>query len=146
MIILQFSHGLALISLCIDRREAISAKEFSSSRFNLLFSQKTLQSNLSWLHKAFSSSTTLEERLLKDISSLTSELKSFHEDLPIRHSPVKSPFLYLIFSSSFKLEESSLKKSKLLKVAHARNMIFWNFFLLLLSPKRFYFLLSPLLL
>jgi hypothetical protein len=77
-----------------------------------------LQSNLSWFHKTFSSLTTLEERLSKDRSSLTSESESFHEDLPIRHSPVKSLFLHLIFSSSFELEESSLDKLKSLKVAH----------------------------
>jgi hypothetical protein len=52
----------------------------------------------------------------------------------------------LIFSSSSELEESSLKKLKSLKAAHARDMIFWNFFLLLLSLKRFFLLLSPLLL
>jgi hypothetical protein len=56
---------------------------------------------------------------------------------------VKSPFLHLVFSSSYELEESSLEKSKSLKAAHARDMIFWNFFFLL-SPKRFFFLLSPL--
>jgi hypothetical protein len=32
MIVLQLLHGLALISLCIDWREAISTKEFSSLR------------------------------------------------------------------------------------------------------------------
>jgi hypothetical protein len=52
----------------------------------------------------------LEERLLKDRPSLTSESESFREDLPIRHSPVKSHFLHLIFSFSFELQESSLKK------------------------------------
>jgi hypothetical protein len=38
---------LTLISSCTDRREAISEKVLSSSRFSFLFSQKTLQSNLS---------------------------------------------------------------------------------------------------
>jgi hypothetical protein len=33
---------LALISLCTDRREAISEKILSSSRFSFLFSQKNL--------------------------------------------------------------------------------------------------------
>jgi hypothetical protein len=37
MIILQFSHSWALISLCIDWREAISAKEFSRLRLRSLF-------------------------------------------------------------------------------------------------------------
>jgi hypothetical protein len=66
----------------------------------------------------------------KDRSSLTSEseLDSFCEDFPIRHSPVKSPFLHLIFSSSFEPEESSLEKLMLLKAAHAQDMIFWNLF------------------
>jgi hypothetical protein len=146
MIILQFSHGLALISSFIYRREVISAKEFSSSRFKFLFSRKTLQSNIYWLHKAFSSSTTLEERISKDRLSLTSKSESFREDLPIRRNVVKSPFLYLIFSFSSELEESSLEKSKSLKAAHAQDMIFWNFFFLLLSPKRFFFFLLCLLL
>jgi hypothetical protein len=53
MIIVHLSHGLALISSCADRREAISEKELSSSRFNFLFSWKTLPSNLSWLQRAF---------------------------------------------------------------------------------------------
>jgi hypothetical protein len=67
-----------------------------------------------------------QKRLSKDRSSLTSELESeaFLEDLPIRHNPVKSPFLHLVFSSSFEIEESSLEKSKSLKTAHAQDMIF----------------------
>jgi hypothetical protein len=142
MIILQCAHGLTLISSCINWREAISAKEFSSSRFDFLFSRKTLQSNLSWFHKTFSISTTLEERLSKDRSLLTSESESFCDDLPIRHNPVKSPFLHLIFSSSSELEESSFEKPKSLKAAHSQVMIFWNFFLLL-SLKWFFLLLSP---
>jgi hypothetical protein len=98
-------------------------KEFSSSRINF-FLTKTLQSNLCWLQKAFSNSTTLEEGLSKDRSSLITELESFREDLPIRHNPVKSPLLHLIFSSSSEMEESSLKKSKSLKEAHTQDMIF----------------------
>jgi hypothetical protein len=117
---------LALISSCTNRREAISEKEFSNSRFNFLFSRKILQHNLSWLHKAFSSLATLKEGLLKDRSSLTSESESdmFLEDLPTRQRTVKSPCLRLTFSSSSKLEESSLEKSESLKAAHARDMIF----------------------
>jgi hypothetical protein len=53
---------------------------------------------------------------LKDRSSLTSESESetFLEDPPfvMRHSPMKSHFLHLTFSSSSELEESSLEKSK----------------------------------
>jgi hypothetical protein len=107
-------------------KKAISVKEFSSSRFNFLFSQKTLQSNLSWLHNTFSSLATLKERLAKDRSSLRSVSKSevFLEDLLIRHRLVKSPCLHLTFSSSSELEESPLEKLKLLKVAHAQDMIF----------------------
>jgi hypothetical protein len=47
------------------------------------------------------------------------------------------------FSSSSELEESSLEKSRSLRVAHARDIIFWNFFFFL-SPKRYFFLPSPL--
>jgi hypothetical protein len=97
-----------------------------------------LQSNLSWLHKAFASSTTFNERLSKDRSSLTSEseseLEGFLEDLPIWHRSVKSPFLHLVFSSSFELDESPLEKSKLPKATHTQDMIFWNFFFFL-SPR-----------
>jgi hypothetical protein len=59
----------------------------------------------------------------------------------MRQRLVKSSYLRLTFSSSSELEESSLEKSKPLKTAHARDMIFWNF----LSPKRYFFLSSPLL-
>jgi hypothetical protein len=62
------------------------------------------------------------------------------DDLPMRQRPVKSPALRLGLSSSLELEESSLEKSRSLRAAHARDIIFWNFFL---SPKR-YFLSSPL--
>jgi hypothetical protein len=55
---------------------------------------------------------------------------------------VKSFGLRLGFSSSSKLEESSLEKSRLLRVAHARDIIFWNFFVFFLSPKRYFFLLA----
>jgi hypothetical protein len=41
----------------------------------------------------------------------------------------------LTFSSSPELEESSLEKLKLMRAAHARDMVFWNFFFFL-SPKR----------
>jgi hypothetical protein len=43
---------------------------------------------------------------------------------PMRQRPVKSPFLHLGFSSSSKLEESSMEKSKSLRAAHALDMIF----------------------
>jgi hypothetical protein len=69
----------------------------------------------------------------------------FLEDLPMRQRMVKSPCWRLTFSSSFELEESSLEKSKSLRVAHTRDMIFWNFFFFF-SPKQYFFLSSPLLL
>jgi hypothetical protein len=120
-------------------------KELSSSRLSFLFSQKTMQSNLSWLQRVFSSSTTLKERSSGDRSSLTSKSESemFLEDLPMRQRLVKSPCLCLTFSSSSELKESSLQKSKSLRAAHAQDIIFWNFFFL--SPKRYFFLSSPLL-
>jgi hypothetical protein len=73
---MQLSHSLALISSCTDQKEAIlDEKTLSSSRLSFLFSQITLQSNLSWLQMAFSSSTTLKERPTGDRSSLISELE-----------------------------------------------------------------------
>jgi hypothetical protein len=128
MIIIQWSHGLALISLCVDQREAISKKELSSSRFNFLFSRKTLPSNLSWLQIAFSSSMTHKERPSGDKSSLTSESEMCRDDLPMRQRPVKSHILRLGLSSSSELEESLLEKSRSLRAAHVRDIIFWNFF------------------
>jgi hypothetical protein len=65
--------------------------------------------------------TTLKERLSGDESSLTSESESemCHEDLPMGQRLVKSSGLCLTFSSSSELEESSLKKSRSLRAAHA---------------------------
>jgi hypothetical protein len=60
----------------------------------------------------------------------------------MRQRPVKSPVLRLGFSSFSKLEESSLEKSRSLRAAHAQDIIFWNFFLLL-SLKWYFFLPSP---
>jgi hypothetical protein len=141
MIIVQLSHGLALISSCADRREEILEKTLSSSRFNFLFSQKTLPSNLSWLQRAFSSSATHKERPSGDESSHTSESESemCHDDLPMRQRPVMSPVLRLGLSSSSELEESSLRE------AHTRDIMFWNFFFFVLSPKQYFFFSSPLL-
>jgi hypothetical protein len=64
------------------------------------------------------------------------------DDLPMRQRPVKWLVLRLGLSSSSELEESSLEKSRLLRAAHAQDIIFWNFFFL--SPKRYLFLPSPL--
>jgi hypothetical protein len=146
MIIVHLSHGLALISSYADQREAISEQALSSSRFSFLFSQKTLPSNLSWLQRALSSSVTHKERSSGDESSLTSESESemCRDDLPMRQRPVKSPVLRLGLSSSSELDESSLEKSRSLRAAHAQDTIFWNFFFFFLSPKRYFFLPSPL--
>jgi hypothetical protein len=73
---------------------------------------------------AFLSSTTLKERLSGDESSLTSESEMCRDDLPMRQKPVKAHVLRLDLSSSSELEESSLEKSRSLRVAHARDIIF----------------------
>jgi hypothetical protein len=126
MIIVQLSHGLALISSCADQREAISEEALLSSRFSFLFSQKSLPRNLSWLQRAFLSSATHKEKPLGDESSLTSESESemCHDDLPMRQRSVKSSVLRLGLSSSSELEESSLEKSRSLRAAHAQDIIF----------------------
>jgi hypothetical protein len=56
--------------------------------------------------------------------SLEVKIITYIEDLFMRQRSVKSPCLRLTFSSSSELEESSLEKSKSLKVAHAQDMIF----------------------
>jgi hypothetical protein len=67
------------------------------------------------------------------------------DDLPMRQRLVKSPVLRLDHSSSLELKESLLEKSRSLRAAHAQDIIFWNLFFFL-SPKRYFFLPSPLLL
>jgi hypothetical protein len=52
--------------------------------------------------------------------------------------------LRLGLSSSSELEESSLEKLRSLRAAHARDIIFWNFFFFFLSLERYFFLSSPL--
>jgi hypothetical protein len=66
------------------------------------------------------------------------------DDLPMSQGPVKSPVLRLGLSSYSELEEPSLEKSRSLRVAHTRDIIFWNFFFFL-SLKQYFFLSSPLL-
>jgi hypothetical protein len=114
-------------------------------KIQLLIQPKNLAKQLV-MQRALSSSTTLEERPSGDRSSLTLELESKMclEDLPMRQRLVKSPAFFLTFSSSSELEELSLEKSKSLRAAHTQDMIFWNFFFFL-SPKRCFFLSSPLL-
>jgi hypothetical protein len=145
MIILHLSHSLAPISSCADQREAISDEALFSSRFNFLFSWKTLQSNLSWLQRAFSSLMTLKERLSGDEPSLTSEseLEMCRKALPMRQRLVKSHVLCLGLSSSYELEESSLEKSRSSMAAHAWDIIFWNF-VFYWSLEWYFFLPSPL--
>jgi hypothetical protein len=63
--------------------------------------------------------------------------------MPLRQRPVKLPVLRLGLSSPSELEESSLEKSRSLRAAHARDIIFSNFFFFL-SPKWYFFLPSPL--
>jgi hypothetical protein len=96
-------------------------KKLLISRFNFLFSRKTLPSNLSWLQIAFSSLATRKERPSRDESSLTSESESemCYDDLPMRNRPVKSPVLRLGLSSS-----SELEKSRSPMAAHIQNIIF----------------------
>jgi hypothetical protein len=67
-----------------------------------------------------------QRKTFGDESSLTLELKSemCHDDLPMRQRSVKLPILRLGLSSSSELEESSLKKSRSLRAAHARDIIF----------------------
>jgi hypothetical protein len=67
-----------------SKRSNFRKKTLSSLTFSFLFSRKTLQSNLSWLQRAFSSSNTLKEIPSGDRSSLTSESESqmYHEDFP----------------------------------------------------------------
>jgi hypothetical protein len=60
----------------------------------------------------------------------------------MRQRPVKLPVLRLGLSSSSELKESSLEKSRSLRVAHARDIIFWNFFFFF-SLKRYFFLPHP---
>jgi hypothetical protein len=88
-----------------------------------------------------------KERPSGDESSLTSESESemCHDELSMRQRPVKSSVLRLGLSSSSELEESSLEKSRSLRVAHAQDIIFRNFFFFFfLSLKQYFFLLSSL--
>jgi hypothetical protein len=57
---------------------------------------------------------------------------------------MKSPILRLGLSPSSELEELLLEKSRLLRAAHAQDIIFWNFIFFFLSPKWYFFLPSPL--
>jgi hypothetical protein len=57
----------------MDQRESISEKKHFQAQDSASCSHENfLQSNLSWLQRAFSSSTTLKERPTGDRSSLTS--------------------------------------------------------------------------
>jgi hypothetical protein len=52
------------------------------------------------------------------------ESEMCRDDFPMRQRPVKSPVLRLGLSSSSELEESLLQKSRSLRAAHARDIIF----------------------
>jgi hypothetical protein len=114
-------------------------------KIQLFILMKNLAKQLVLVAKGIFKLDNSQGKTLGDESSLTSESESemCREALPMRQRPVKSFVLRLNLSSSSKLEESSLKKSRSLRVAHARDIIFWNFFFL--SPKRYFFLSSPLL-
>jgi hypothetical protein len=62
-------------------------------------------------------------------SSAPREPEMCRDDLLMRQRSVKSSVLRLGLSSSSELEESSLKKSRSLRAAHVRDIIFCNFFL-----------------
>jgi hypothetical protein len=127
MIILQVSHGLALISSCADRREAISEeKNTFKLKIQFLVFMKNYVKQLVLIAKGTLKLGDSQRKTLRDRSSVTleSESKMFLEDLPMMQRSVKSAFLDLGFSSSSELEKSSLENSKSLKAAHARNMIF----------------------
>jgi hypothetical protein len=127
MIILHVSHGLALISSCADRREAIlEEKNTFKLKIQFLVFMKNYVKQLVLVAKGTLKLGDSQRKTLRDRSSVTleSESKMFLEDLPMMQRSVKSVFLDLGFSSSSELEKSSLENSKSLKAAHARNMIF----------------------
>jgi hypothetical protein len=146
MIVVQLSHGLALISSCTDRREAILEKSTFKFKIQFLVLTKNLAKQFILIAQGILKLGDSKETVLQDRSSLTLEsvLEMFLEDLPMRQRLVKSPFLHVGFSSSSELEESSLEKSKSLNAAYAWDMIFWNF-IFFLCPKRCFFMLLPLL-
>jgi hypothetical protein len=89
-------------------RASIEEKKFQQKSFPVQDStfcshEKTCKATYLEFTKHSQAQQTLEERLLKDRSSLTPESESFVEYLPIRHGPVKSSFLHLIFSFSSEL-------------------------------------------
>jgi hypothetical protein len=78
-----------------SKRSNLRKKNFQAQDSTSCSHKKTLQSNVSWLQRAFSSSVTLKERLSRDRSSLVSKSESemFLKDLPMRQKLVKSSFL-----------------------------------------------------
>jgi hypothetical protein len=114
-------------------------------KIQLFIFAKNLTKQLVLIAKGILKLDDSKGKTLGNESSLTPESESemCHEDLPMRQRPVNSSVLRLGFSSSSELEESSLEKSRSLRAAHARDIIFWNFFFFL-SPNRYFFLSSPL--
>jgi hypothetical protein len=107
--------------------EKQSQKKNSQAQDSIFCSrEKPCQATCLGYKEHFLSSAIRKERLSGDESSLTSEsdLEMCHDDLPMRQRPVKSPVLRLGLSSSSELEESSLEKSRSLRAAHARDIIF----------------------
>jgi hypothetical protein len=94
------------------------------SKIKLLVLMKNLAKQLVLITNGILKLNDSQKRPSGDRSSLTSKSEMFLEDLPMRQRLVKLPCLQLTFSSSFELEESSLEKSKLLRAAHARDLIF----------------------
>jgi hypothetical protein len=67
-----------------------------------------------------------QRKTLRDESSLTSEseFEMCYDDFPMGQRLVKLPVLHLGLSSFSELEESSLEKSRMLRAAHAQDIIF----------------------
>jgi hypothetical protein len=91
-------------------------------KIQLFVLTKNLTKQLVLIAKGILKLAEYKGRLMGDESSLTSESKMCHEDLPMRQRPVKSFVLRLVFSSFSKLEESSLEKSRSLRAAHTRDI------------------------
>jgi Flp pilus assembly CpaE family ATPase len=122
MIILQLSHGLTLISLFTDQREAISEKHFQPQDSASCSHKKSYKATCLGC-KGHSQAQQLAKKDSWGIDHYLHQSEIFLEDLPMRQRSMKSPFLDLGFSSSSELEELSLEKSKSLKAVHARDMI-----------------------
>jgi hypothetical protein len=110
-------------------RESKSS-DFRSSTFKFKIQffvfTKNLTKQLVLIAKGILKLDDSQKKTRGDELSLTSESESemCREDLPMSQRPVKSHVLRLSFSSYSELEESSLEKSRSLRAAHARDIIF----------------------